>query len=70
VSNVRKRNNAFRIDLKLAAEHMDKISWRNILWWEKISESKGEALNPKRTLPSVNHGHIMLWGCFTCHWIW
>uniref|UniRef100_A0A3B1IFP7 Transposase Tc1-like domain-containing protein n=1 Tax=Astyanax mexicanus TaxID=7994 RepID=A0A3B1IFP7_ASTMX len=67
--------------LKFAADHMDKDKtfWRKVLWSDEtkielfghntqqyVWRRKGEAFNPRNTMPTVKHGggSIMLWGCF------
>uniref|UniRef100_A0A8C6KMD7 Tc1-like transposase DDE domain-containing protein n=1 Tax=Nothobranchius furzeri TaxID=105023 RepID=A0A8C6KMD7_NOTFU len=70
--------------LKFAADHMDKDKtfWRKVLWSDEtkielfghnaqqyVWRRKGEAFNPKNTMPTVKHGggNIMLWGCFAAN---
>lgn len=58
----------------------DSSMWNNVLWSDEtkielfghndvqtVWRKKGEAFNPKNTVPTVKHGggSIMLWGCFT-----
>ena len=67
--------------LQFATAHGDKdlTFWRNVLWSDEtkielfghndrryVWRKKGEAFNPKNTIPTVKHGggSIMLWGCF------
>uniref|UniRef100_A0A8C7FSQ9 Transposase Tc1-like domain-containing protein n=1 Tax=Oncorhynchus kisutch TaxID=8019 RepID=A0A8C7FSQ9_ONCKI len=67
--------------LRLATAHGDKdrTFWRNVLWSDETNielfghndhcyvwRIKGEACNPKNTIPTMKHrgGSIMLWGCF------
>uniref|UniRef100_A0AAZ3Q756 Transposase Tc1-like domain-containing protein n=1 Tax=Oncorhynchus tshawytscha TaxID=74940 RepID=A0AAZ3Q756_ONCTS len=66
--------------LRFATAHGDKDGtfWRNVPWSDKtkielfvhyvhryVWRKKGEACNPKNTIPTVKHGgdRIMLWGC-------
>jgi len=67
--------------LAFARAHIDKDSsfWSSVLWSDEtkmelfghrdvafVWRKKGEAFNPKNTVPTVKHGggNIMLWGCF------
>lgn len=73
-----------KAQLKFAADHMnkDKTFWRKVLWSDEtkielfghnaqqyVWRRKGEAFNPKNTMPTVKHGggSIMLWACFAAN---
>ncbi|KAK3521296.1 hypothetical protein QTP70_003144 [Hemibagrus guttatus] len=68
--------------LAFANAHLDKEEdfWSSVLWTDEtkielfghndvafIWHKKGEAFNPKNTIPTVKHGggNLMLWGCFS-----
>jgi len=68
--------------LAFAKAHLDKDPsfWSSVLWSDEtkmelfghrdvafVWRKKGEAYNPKNTVPTVKHGggSIMLWGCFS-----
>ncbi|KAK3517093.1 hypothetical protein QTP86_004153, partial [Hemibagrus guttatus] len=68
--------------LAFANSHLDKEEdfWFSVLWSDEtkiklfghndvafIWHKKGEAFNPKNTIPSVKHGggNLMFWGCFS-----
>lgn len=70
--------------LNFAKENLERSSafWSNVLWSDEtkielfghndqrfIWREKGEAYNPKNTIPTVKHGggSIMLWGCFSAN---
>lgn len=68
--------------MKFAKTHLDKEKgfWERVLWSDetkielfghndvkKIWRKKGEAFQPKNTVPTVKHGggSLMFWGCFS-----
>lgn len=68
--------------LAFANAHLDKEDdfWSSVLWSDEtkielfghndvafIWRKKGEAFNPKNTIPTVKHGggNLMFWGCFS-----
>lgn len=68
--------------LKYARENLEKDDayWKHVIWSDEtklelfghrdvayVWRKKGEAYNPKNTVPTVKHGggNIMLWGCFS-----
>ena len=69
--------------LAFAKAHLDKDEsfWSSILWSDETKmefrtqgcgfclAKKGEAFNPKNTVPTVKHGggNIMFWGCFSAN---
>lgn len=76
------KKNHLKARLAFARDHMQQDSsfWSTILWSDEtklelfghmdaeyVWRKKGEAYNPKNTVPTVKHGggSIMLWGCFS-----
>ena len=76
------REKHLKARLAFARGHLkqDPSFWSTILWSDEtklelfghmdveyVWRKKGEAYNPKNTVPTVKHGggHIMLWGCFS-----
>lgn len=79
---LRKRHTKAR--LTFAKAHLDKDEnfWSSVLWSDEtkielfghndvafIWRKKGEAFNPKNTIPTVKHGggNVIFWGCFSAN---
>ncbi|KAK3570047.1 hypothetical protein QTP86_009593 [Hemibagrus guttatus] len=66
----RKRKVSSRVTRKICrdANNNSRITTKALIdTLNQAGETKGEAFDPKKTIPTVKHGggHIMLWGCFS-----
>ena len=76
------KNRHLKARVAFAKRHLqhDSNFWKNVVWSDEtklelfghmdaqyVWRKKGEAYNPKNTVPTVKHGggNIMLWGCFS-----
>lgn len=77
---LKKRHLKARLDYAKGNLEKDSTHWKRVIWSDEtklelfghrnvafVWRKKGEAYNPKNTIPTVKHGggSIMLWGCFS-----